>query len=252
MDHPVQPIFLFADSQLLFWRPEDELFLQRIKDPLDGDAPRAAYVGASNGDQPEFYALFEGAMDGIGITDCRQIPSEPSSEDLDFFEHADLILLAGGDVELGWRTFEKNGLRQKIVERYYGGALLIGISAGAVQLGLQGFKEPTGGNGAPPETESFETFKLIPLVIDVHQEPDWPRLYAAMPKVGDLIQGLGIPSGGGAVVYPDMTLEPIRRPLVELSVKGEAVRQNLIFPPDETEETADGPEGAELPQPEGS
>lgn len=240
MDIPIQPIFLFADSQLLFWSHDGELFLDRARQLLAGDSPKAAYVGASNGDLPEFYELFQGAMQGIDVTDCRMIPSEPAAEDLEFFDRADLILLAGGDVERGWRCLKRNGLQQKVIERYYTGALLMGISAGAVQLGLQGFVEPgSGSNGEEQKVETFETFKLIPLVVDVHDEPDWLRLNAAMPGAGDLVQGLGIPSGGGAIVHPDMTLEPVRRPLVELSVKEEEVRQSLIFPPGKDDEEAE-------------
>lgn len=247
MDAPIQPIFLFADSQLLFWSEDGELFLDRARQLLESTEPKAAYVGASNGDLPEFFELFRGAMQGIGISDCRMIPAEPSTEDLDFFDQADLILLAGGDPERGWRCFESNGLKQKVVERYYSGCLLMGISAGAMQLGLQAFNEPAG-NGADKELETFETFKLIPLVIDVHDDPDWLRLHAVMPKVGDLIQGLGIPSGAGAIVHPDMTLEPVRRPLVELGVKNGEVRQSLVFPPGEEDGEApdEAPEATPL------
>ncbi len=238
MDGPIQPIFLYADSQLLFLKDGEVPYLDRVRRQLEGESPRAAYVGASNGDRPEFYQLFVSAMETIGVTDCRMIPSAPSPEDLEYFDSADLILLAGGDVERGFKTFEKNGLRQKVIERYYTGALLMGISAGAVQLGLYGFRE-TEGNGSE-EPELFDTFKLVPLVVDVHQEPDWARLARAMPEVGDLVQGLGIPSGAGAVVHPDMTVEPVRRPLAELSVKDGEVRQSLILPPGEAGDAEEG------------
>ena len=230
MEITIQPIVLLADSQLLFWKDGDELFLGRVRRWLESESPRAAYVGASNGDQLEFYQLFQGAMESVGITDCRMIPRRPSTDDLEFFDSADLILLAGGDVERGLQAFEDNGLKPKIIERYYAGALLIGLSAGAVQLGLHGIQE------APPEEdpqEPLETLKLIPLVIDAHQEPDWARLHRTMPQVGEHVQGLGIPSGGGALVHPDMTVEPVRRPLTELSVKAGEVQQNLLLPPDE-------------------
>jgi hypothetical protein len=41
---------------------------------LARDTPlNAAYIGASNGDRPEFYGIFEAAVDAIGITDRRMI-----------------------------------------------------------------------------------------------------------------------------------------------------------------------------------
>ena len=239
-DVTLQPIFLFADSQLLFWRDQDELFLGRVRRRLAADRPKAAYVGASNGDRPEFYELFCGAMEGIDVDDCRMIPEQPSADDLAFFDRADLILLAGGDAERGWRAFSNNGLRQKIPERYHAGALLIGISAGAVQLGLHGYR-----NGAEDDAELFDTFQLIPLLIDAHQEPDWQRLSGSMPRVTDYVQGLGIPSGAGAIVHPDMTVEPVRRPLVEVAVRNGEVRRSLIMPPEESGETAAGEDQGE-------
>ncbi len=70
----MQPIYLLADSQLLFWKENGNLFLSSIKALLHSH-PKAAYIGVSNGDAPEFYAIFIAAMDGIDIQDCRMIRS---------------------------------------------------------------------------------------------------------------------------------------------------------------------------------
>jgi hypothetical protein len=32
-------------------------------------------------------------------------------------------------------------------------------------------------------------------------------------------RGIGLPTGGGAIYHPDHTLEPLRHPLVELSLQ---------------------------------
>lgn len=247
LDTPIRPILLLADSQLLFWRRDGELFLDRIRGFIDRPAPRAAYIGASNGDQPEFYLLFQGAMEGAGIDDCRMIPSEPDTEDLEFLAGADLILLAGGDPWRGWQVLQDNGLLQKVVDRYYAGAVLVGVSAGAAQLGLYGLKER---DGRP--VGSFESFKLVPYFIDVHDEPEWARMHLALGKIKDPVRGLGVPTGGGALVHPDLTVEPLRHPLTEfhLDEEGEVV-QALLFPPgdgdvaDEAERPAAGDEASE-------
>lgn len=225
---PVKPIFLLADSQLLFWRDAaGELFLERLRREVDSDEPKAAYVGASNGDQEEFFELFRGALEGIGWKDCRMIPTEPTERDLEYFDEADLVLLAGGDVRRGWRAFKKNGLRQKVIERYYGGAVLAGVSAGAVQLGMRGFWEEEG-----DKLKLFETWKLVPAIVDVHDEAnEWRRLGRCVLRADEKLQGLGIPSGGGAVLHQDLTLEPVRRSLVELTLSEEReLSQSLIFP----------------------
>ncbi len=236
MSLPIQPILLLADSQLLFWHDDGgELFLARVRAMLEGESPKCAYVGAANGDQLEFYDLFRGAMEGVGLRDCRMIPSEPAEDDLAFFDEAELILLAGGDVRRGWQVFQDNGLSQKVIERYYTGALLVGVSAGAVQLGLFG-PPPDGGD---PE-DLLETFKLVPLLVDVHDEPGWERLGENVTHAGGHVRGLGIPSGGGAFVQPDVTVEPIRRPLTELTLSADGVEQSLIFPPGPEDEDGGG------------
>jgi len=223
----LKPIFLLADSQLLFWRDEEgNRFLGRARALIDaeaeGRAPTAAYLGASNGDLPEFYDLFVGAMAEIGIRsgDCLHIPSRPGPKELDFLADADLVLLAGGDVQQGWREFETSGLKEKIVERYYAGAVLIGVSAGAVQLGLKGWNDD----------EIFDTFSLVPFVVDVHDEPSWSGLLRAVPKAGELARGFGIPSGGGALYHPDYSLEPVRHTLTEVENTASGLRQAMLFP----------------------
>lgn len=227
----IKPIFLLADSQLLFWRDEDGPFLGRARALLDtaeetaergGRAPRAAYLGASNDDAPEFFDLFTSAMEQIGIAECRHVPARPAPEDLDFLAGADLVLLAGGSVERGWRAWKEAGLDQKLVERYYGGALLIGISAGAVQLGLMGWDDAG--------DKTLDMLRIVPFVVDAHDEPGWARLHKAVQRAGEHGRGLGIPSGAGAIYHPDYSVEPVRHAIVEMHQTEEGTRQSLLLP----------------------
>jgi cyanophycinase len=202
----LQPIFLFADSQPLFWREDGRLFIERI---VTRERMKAAYVGASNGDNPDFYGIFVAAMEGVGVSDCRMIPSALSESDLAFLDDADVILLAGGDVELGWRTFVANGLNKHIVRKYFEGSTLIGISAGAVQLGL---------GGLAADGSLIETFQLVPFVIGAHEESDnWKTTRELLRLSRANTRAIGLPTGGGAIYHADKTLEPIRHPLVKLS-----------------------------------
>jgi len=201
----LQPIVLLADSQLLFWRENDQLLLESVLK----QGSKAAYIGASNGDNPDFYAIFVAAMEGAGIFDCRMIPSAVSEADLAFLNDADIILLAGGDVELGWRTFLSNGLSTHIVRRYSEGATLIGVSAGAVQLGLCGLAA---------DGSLIETFKLVPFIIGAHEESNkWKTTMDLLRLSANNTTGIGLPAGGGSIYHPDQTLEPLRHPLVKLS-----------------------------------
>lgn len=214
----LQPLYLLADSQLLFWKRHDRLLLEAALDGLAPDAPpSAAYVGASNGDRPEFYEIFEAAMDAVGIADRRMIDSSFDRADRAFLESAQLIILAGGDVRLGWTTFERSGMKDVILDRYAEGAVLVGISAGAIQLGRYGIVE------APEsvEAEVFDAFNLVPMVIDVHDERNqWVRLSRTIRLLNGTATGLGIPSGGGVIVHADTTIEPLRRPAHEFRFDG--------------------------------
>ncbi|HLM58717.1 MAG TPA: Type 1 glutamine amidotransferase-like domain-containing protein [Pyrinomonadaceae bacterium] len=221
-----QPIYLFADSQLLFRRDGGNLFLDSIRRLVTRDSPRAAYVGASNGDAPEFYSIFEAAMDGAGVRDRRMILSSFAAEDRSFLSDADIILLAGGDVEVGWRVFVETGMREAIVRRYAEGAVLMGVSAGAVQLGLYGLTERGASTGG-----LADAFELVPFVIDAHDEGRrWGRLRAALRLLGGAAGGIGIPAGGGMIYHPGGRVEAVGRPLHELSFEGGEVKDALLLP----------------------
>jgi cyanophycinase len=229
MNLPIQPIYLFADSQLLFQKNQGVLFLNSLRQFLAHDSPKAAYIGASNGDAPEFYLLFEAAMEGIEIRNCRMILSSFSAEDEAYLNEADIILLAGGDVAAGWNLFNETGIKELIIRRYYEGAILIGISAGAVQLGLGGLID----EGQPRE-ELIETFKLIPFVIDAHDEKQkWLRLKRAIRLLDGAAKGIGIPSGGGLIYYPHQSIEAIRYALYEFSIHDGEIKDALLMPRNE-------------------
>jgi hypothetical protein len=219
----MKPIFLLADSQLLFWRENGRLLLERVVKASLPDQLKAAYVGASNGDHPDFYEIFVSAMEGVGVFDCRMIPSAVSELDHAFLNDADIILLAGGDVEIGWRVFLANGLSDHIVRRYSEGASLIGVSAGAVQLGLCCLAA---------DGSVIETFKLVPFIIGAHEESDNWKTTTELLRLSDRgTTAIGLPAGGGAIYHADHTVEPLRHPLVELSLRDGNLHQTLIQPP---------------------
>jgi cyanophycinase len=223
----LKPIYLFADSQLLFWKNEDGLFLDSVRNLLERHQPKAAYIGASNGDDPAFYSLFQGAMEGIGVRDCCMINSQLSEGEGSFLNDADLILLAGGDVQRGWEGFKKNGVRETVVKRYLEGAVLIGISAGSVQLGWFGWPA-----GELTEDRLFETFKLVPFVVDAHDEKNaWRDLRQSIRFCGGVVNGIGLPAGGGLIYHRNHTVESVRYPVVEIFVESGEIHQSLLMPP---------------------
>lgn len=217
----IRPLFLLADSQLLFHRDGSGLFLSRVTEALGEGAHKAAYLGASNGDVRDYYDIFVAAMEGIGVRDTRMITSVPKEAERAYLEEASIVLLAGGDAARGYRAFEESGLRERILARYAAGAVLLGISAGAMLLGLLGW------SGREPP---FDAFRLAPFVVGVHAEPDWAELSAVVESRGGAVRGLGIPLGGGAIVHPDLSVSPVRKALTEISVDEGALRRAILFP----------------------
>jgi cyanophycinase len=112
-----------------------------------------------------------------------------------------------------------------ILDRYIHGAVLVGVSAGAVQLGTYGIVETSGS----PATELLDVFKLVPVIIDTHDErADWARLSRTIQSLEGAATGLGIPSGGGVIVHADATIEPLRRPAHEFRFDGTGVTHSLV------------------------
>jgi len=220
----ITPLYLLADSQLLFLRDSGSGLPDGIRENLRSSHPKAAYIGASNHDRVEFYDLFVSAMDIMGISACRMVPSQPSQEDRLFLEEADLILLAGGDVEHGWQIFERNGLKDVLLRKRYDGSILIGVSAGAVQLGL-------GALTNAPQPKKLDLFGFVPFFVGAHEEnEEWWNLRALVNLSQSNARGIGIPMGGGAIYWPDGTLEPVRQSLTEFLKEDERVNERLIMP----------------------
>jgi cyanophycinase len=222
----LKPIYLFADSSLLFWRERGLLFLNSIRNRIERADPQAVYLGAAQGGGAEYCAIFDAAMDAVGISERRMILSPFSAEDQGRIAAADIVLLTGGDFVRGFPTIEDSGLSQIIVRRYLEGATLIGVSAGATHLGLMGWHE----HEADPDL-LIDSLNLVPFIVSVHEETsDWQHLRQAVRRRGGLLEGLGIPSGAGAAYHSDGSVEPIRYPVCEISAHGDGLVERMLVP----------------------
>ncbi len=226
MGQDLKPVFLFADSQLLFWKTGETYFLERVWEYLPESSVTAAYIGASNNDDPVFFSLFQAAMKQIGVEHCVHILSDYSAEDRENLAVANLIMLAGGDVEKGWQIIRETGMGEQITQKFYQGTLLMGASAGAVQLGMVGWRVAHG------TLRLFDTLRIVPLLIDVHHEKEhWSDLKKVLEQVDFLHLGaIGIPSGGGLIYHSDYSLEAVRFPLYEFTREGQQIKENLLLP----------------------
>lgn len=223
-------LYLLADSQLLFWTCRGKILLEAAREGLTDSDPAAVYIGASNGDNREFYSIFEGAMDAAGFADRSMISASFDEDDRERLSRAQLIVLAGGDVHLGWNTFEKTGMKEQILARHAQGAILVGVSAGAVQLGRYAVLD----KGDSSAQELIDVFNLVPAIVDVHDEQqDWIRLTNTVRMLEGTITGLGIPSGGGIAFEADGTATALRHAVHEFSCGSNGITHSLLLPPEE-------------------
>lgn len=217
-------IYLLADSQLLFWRDGDSLFLESIR-RAGLASPRAAYLGASNGDRLEFYRLFESAMDQIGVTDRRMIRSTFPPDDAAFLAQADIILLAGGDPDAGWHVITSTGMREILARRHAEGATLLGVSAGAMHLGAYGWTE----REAATPADVWPALACCPFAVSSHDEQrDWQSLTATVASLRGVANGLAIRSGGGVIYHADGSLQAVRYPAQEFLWIDNAVQRRGV------------------------
>jgi cyanophycinase len=222
------PVYLLADSQLLFSSPGGRPLLAPAVDAIESAEPRAAYVGAANGDQPEYYSIFEGAMEMAGVRDRRMILSDYSAQDRAYLRSADLIVLAGGDVGTGLRVLRETGMDDDLDERRREGAVLVGVSAGAVQLGAMGWL-----GDEPADGELAGALEIVPFSVDAHDEArGWRRLRQLVLRSLPGSIGIGVPTGGGIIHHPDGTVEPVGRIAVEFRVEDDRIIESMLYPPD--------------------
>lgn len=222
------PVYLLADSQLLFSSPGGRPLLAPAVDAIESTEPRAAYVGAANGDQPEYYSIFEGAMEMAGVRDRRMILSDYSAQDRAYLRSADIIVLAGGDVGSGLRVLRETGMDDDLDERRREGAVLVGVSAGAVHLGAMGWL-----GDEPAEGELVGALGIVPFSVDAHDEANgWRRLRRLVLRSLPGSVGIGVPTGGGIIYHPDGAVEPVGRSSVELRAEDGRIVESILYPPD--------------------
>lgn len=191
-------LLLLADSQLLF-RPSA---VPQAARHLAGHSPQAAYVGAANGNQAEFFEL---ACAGLAALLGREVPCRHIKSAADVAgPMPSVVILAGGSVSMGWDFLRQPPVRhwlQRIGDDP--DALVIGVSAGAIHLGRGCDPEQTN-----PLAQPY--LDWLPHFVAVHEEQQgWPsrQVWQAGGQQGDF---LGIPFGGGLWVQGDQ-ITPVGR-----------------------------------------
>jgi hypothetical protein len=223
----LQPIYLLADEQLLFWKQRETLFFAAMRAAIRKDNPSATYIGATTEDSQQSYQTFVSAVNALGIYNCRKLSATPTAAEVEFTNQADVIVLDGVDVERDWNILKRNGVDKLIARRYQEGATLIGISAGAIQLGWAAWC-----TSASSPHGLFHPLQLVPFVIGVSEEDNnWQRMSALVCELQGQVRGFGIPSGGGLIYHAsDCMAEPVRYPMSEYTLGNGRLMHNKLFP----------------------
>lgn len=196
----------------------------RIAEQLGRDDLSAAYVGASNGDDPAFAEIFEAAFSNPRFATTRHVTARYSAMDHMCLSQADVIVLGGGDVLRGWTAMRARGMADTITQRWLQGSVMVGVSAGAIQLA----RGALGDDG-----QIVATFGFVPVYVAVHDEArdfaSLAELLRAAPSSPAPL-GIGIPHGAAALYCHEDGLVPIRHALVELRIDGDETNRALLSP----------------------
>ena len=219
---PLPKLFVTADSISLF-TPSffKEVVGRSIGTVIEASGSQRTaclYFGASNGDNPDYYDVFQAAVEQLSVSrhalTCHHVRADdPNAEAL--MHEAVLIVLSGGSVHLGWDAFKRHGIDSALRRAAQADVVILGVSAGAIQMGKLGYTGST-----ERDAELYDTLGLSRFIFAAHDEDeDWRAIRAALAKVpvGQGITGLGLPKGSAAALHADGAVEPFLKPLTLLS-----------------------------------
>ena len=185
------PAILIASSQSAD-RFHDRAFALAPKNPS------VAWIGAAHGDTPGGFtrtAAFLGKRYGAKVLHAH---CDGADEARKIVAGADFVYLGGGDVRLLTDRLRAAGLDETIRRRHADGAVVLGVSAGAIALTPCWIDFPD--EEGPPVR--FTCLGVVNIAIDAHDEDsDWEELRALLAVWGEeapdaVVEAYGIPSGG--------------------------------------------------------
>ena len=183
--------------------PDDD-FHRRIFELVGREQPEVAYVGAANGDQRRWFERVAETVAkrfGARCRLARTVGVDDRGPAAELIERADVIYLAGGDVSALSERVHALQLGELIRRRHQEGAMLVGVSAGAIGL-TKYWVEFEGDEPA----RRFPCVGALPFAVDCHDEDsDWEELRALLARWAadapdEEVDAWGIPAGGALEV----------------------------------------------------
>jgi hypothetical protein len=165
--------------------------------------PLVAYLGAANGEHTRWYRAVARALQkryGAKVLHARIGTKGDVAEARRIVGEADVIYATGGDVGLFADRVVGSGLDEVVRERHRAGALLVGVSAGAIGLTAYWVRFPEDDPSLRQPTR-FPCAGALRIAVDCHDEAsDWEELRAllaawAREAPDDVVDGYGIPAG---------------------------------------------------------
>ncbi|MFO7534476.1 MAG: Type 1 glutamine amidotransferase-like domain-containing protein [Kiritimatiellia bacterium] len=216
---PHGPLYLLA-GQSRHPRVGPDPLLAAVLAHLDIRSPRTAYIGAANGDDDEFFAMIKsvivkagaGVVKMVPLADGHPIKAKVVAE----LERADLIVMAGGDVEEGMRVLKSGGTDSLLRGLFDAGTPFLGLSAGSIMLAQAWvrWRDPADEASA----ERFPCLDFAPFLCDTHDEKsEWEELRTLLSLSPKGSVAYGIPADGALIVERDGSLSPCGRPVVRLA-----------------------------------
>jgi peptidase E len=172
--------------------------LKKLLAETGKDKPSIAYIGAANGDDRWFYKFTCGFFKHARVSHVTQVFLADERADVAkakaILGTADVVYVAGGDVEEGMDCLNKHNIVPYLKELYLNGVLFFGASAGSIMLGSKWvrWKNPDDDSTA----ELFDCLGIASIICDTHAEKDgWEELKAAVQLLDVNGKGYGIPTG---------------------------------------------------------
>jgi cyanophycinase-like exopeptidase len=175
-------------------------------------AQRVGYVGAATDDDPRFLGWMEDLVARAGPCTFQLAPvggrrGGGGRRARQVLEAADVVLVGGGDVDLGMQRLLERDLVASLREKHARGTPFFGISAGAILLCQRWIRwRDPGDDGS---AELFDCLGVARVVCDCHGEEDrWSELLALLRLAGGSSLGYGLRSGAALRVEADGAAEP--------------------------------------------
>jgi hypothetical protein len=182
-----------------------------------------AWVGAANDDSLPWFDRAASVLRARYGADVRMVRTTVDGDDsLRLVDEAPVIYLPGGDVSRLSERVRALGLDEKIRRRHAAGALVVGVSAGAIGLTRWWVEFPD--DGRPPYR--IPCVGAVDVAVDCHdEESDWEELRALLvaweqQEPGAVVDAYGIPLGGAIEIAPSGTVTHLGRAPKRLRLDG--------------------------------